>query len=114
MAGANGILPTISQNLNVPIVSPVGSLVDVGTSSILVIDVNPSRHGIIFSNPTGVNIWVCPSNVVTVSGRGVLIPPGGLPISFLGDPSQGITFNCGWNAIAASGSGNYLTILELL
>lgn len=113
MTAFNAPLPTAQLRMNVPIASPVGSTVLVGTASVAAIAANISRRGIIFINPGTVNLYVCPSNQTAVIGQGVLILPGGQQ-TFLGDPSANVAFNSGWNAIAATGASNPLTILELL
>jgi hypothetical protein len=112
MASANGILPTIQQNLNVQIASPNGSTALLGTSSAAVIGSNASRRGLIFVNPSAVTIFVCPANQTAVIGQGVPILPSA-QVQFIGDGKL-INYNSGWNGIAASGSNNPLTVLELL
>lgn len=109
---ANGILPTIQQNLAVQISSPNGSLAIVGAAASLVIGANAARRGIIFinSSPTR-TITVTPANQVPVAGQGVVILPQG-QIPFVGDGKL-INYNCGWNAIA-DGAGAPLEMLELL
>lgn len=113
MASANGVLPRIQQNVQVAIISPVGIAVNnLGTSSLSVIGANANRRAITFSNPGGVNVYICPDNLVannaTLGGMFVLFPGGEKTIIAEGN----INVNCGWNAIAASGSNNPLTILE--
>ena len=101
----------IGQSYTVAAVSPAGSLALLGTSSISVIGFSQSRRGIIFINSGTVTITLVPSNQTAVAGQGVVVLPQG-QVSFLGNDS--ITFNCGWNGIAESGSGNPLQILELI
>ena len=110
---ANGILPTIQQNLSVQIVSPVGTTVLVGTSSTTAIGSNSSRRGLRFFNPGTVELYICPANQVAVIGQGIPILSGGGPVDMIGD-GELLNYNSGWNVIAATGSGNPLTILELL
>lgn len=103
--------PMISQNLLAAIVSPVGSTVLVATASIAAIAANPVRRGIIFANAGSVILYVCPSNIAAVIGQGIPIAAAAI-VSFIG--TDHASYTCGWNVIAASGSGNPLAILELL
>lgn len=113
MTSANGILPTIQQNLNVQITSPNGSQALIGAASSLAIGPNTARRGIIFINPSAsVTIYLVPSNQVAVAGQGIPVLPQGQQ-EFIGDGKL-INYNCGWNAIASGGSNNPLEILELL
>lgn len=113
MASANGLQPTIQQNLNVQIASPSGSLALVGVASGQVIGSNASRRGIVFINPSLTRtITIVPANQVAVAGQGVVILPQA-QVSFIGDGKL-INYNCGWNAVADGGAGNPLEILELL
>lgn len=110
----NAPLPTAQLRLNVPVVSPNGTSVVVGTSSVAAIGYNQNRRGIIFINPSAtVTLYVCPANQVAVAGQGVPILPQGQQ-TFISDPNTNVSFNCGWNAIAQSGGSNSLTVLELL
>jgi hypothetical protein len=107
------IEPSINQNYAVQITSPVGSTVTVGTVSVAAIGANPRRRGIVFVNPnTSVTLYVCPNNQTAVIGEGIPVFPGGM-VQLVGDGKL-INYNCGWNAIAASGAANKLTVLELL
>lgn len=109
---ANGILPTIQQNLAVQIASPVGSLVVVGAAAIPVIGANPARRGIIFINASPTRtITIVPDNQTPVAGQGIVILPQGQQ-PFIGDGKL-INYNCGWKAIA-DGAGAPLQMLELL
>lgn len=109
---ANGILPTIRQNLAVQIVSPVGSLALVSGASIAAIGANAARRGIIFINASQTDlITVVPANQVAVNGQGVVVLPQG-QVSFIGDGAL-VNYNCGWNAIS-SGVNTPLQMLELL
>lgn len=110
---ANGIQPTIQQNLNVQIASPNGTTVLVGTASIAAIGPNPNRRGLRFYNPSAVVMYICPANIAAVIGQGIPILAGGGPVDMIGD-GELINYNSGWNVIAATGSNNPLTILELL
>lgn len=113
MASANGVLPTIEQNYAVQTTSPSASTALLATVSTQVIGANIARRGIRFFNPGTVIIYVCPANIAAVIGQGIPILPGGGYFDFIGDGKL-INYNCAWNAIAASGSNNPLTILELL
>lgn len=109
---ANGILPTIQQNLNVQISSPNGTCPLVGTASLQVIGANASRRGLIFFNP-GPNVaTVVPANQVAVSGQGITILPQSSR-EFIGDGKL-INYNSAWNAIFDTGASNPLQILELV
>jgi hypothetical protein len=101
------------QNYNVPLVSPVGSTVMTNaTTSVPVIGQNLHRRGIQFANGSPSTIYVCPDNQPAVRGQGIPIFSGSnLPL--LGD-GRLINYTCGWNAIADVGSGNALTVLELV
>lgn len=113
MTNANGILPTIQQNNAVQIASPQGSTVLVATASILAIGANANRRGLQFFNPGTVQLYICPANIPAVVGQGIPIFPGGGPVQFIGDGIL-VNYNSGFNVIAASGSNNPLTILEML
>lgn len=109
---ANGILPTIQQNLNVQIASPNGSLVVVGAVVVQAIGANAARRGIIFINASPVRtITIVPDNQTPVAGQGIVILPQGQQ-PFIGDGML-INYNCGWKAIA-DGAGAPLQMLELL
>ena len=106
--------PLITQNLNVPIPSPLGATVLVGPTSTGVIAARPTRRGIAFCNPnpTG-TIFVIPSNQSAVNGQGIPIFPGAfLPI--MGGDEGLINVTTGWNAITDGGSNVPLTILEFV
>jgi hypothetical protein len=105
--------PTIQQNMNIQITSPNGATALVGTVSAQAIGANTNRRGLRFYNPGTVEIYICPANQVAVAGQGIPILPGGGPVDFVGDGKL-VNYNSGWNAIAASGANNPLTILELL
>jgi hypothetical protein len=110
---SNGPQPTIQQNMNIQITSPVGTLALLGTASSSVIGANAARRGIIFINPSAARtITVVPANQTAVSGQGVVILPQG-QVSFIGDGKL-INYNCGWNGVADSGSNNPLEVLELV
>jgi hypothetical protein len=111
MTSANGPQPQVRQNYSVPITSPVASgLTNLGTVSVPAIGSNPVRRKIEFINPNAlVTVFVCPSNLTATTGGGSIpIVPGGTLII------EGENVNAGWNAIAASGNNNGLTILEYL
>lgn len=97
----------------IPIVSPRGVQVSaLGTISAQVIGANPNRRGVLFSNPGPNIVAVCPSNLSAVIGAGsiVILPGAEKRIVARGR----IRVNCAWNAIAATGSANSLTILEFV
>lgn len=109
---ANGILPTIQQNLSVQISSPQGSLATVGTGAAQVIGANAARRGIVFINcHASQTIYITPANQTPAVGQGIVVLPQS-QVSFIGDGVL-INYNCAWNAIA-SGAGTPLEILELL
>jgi hypothetical protein len=109
---ANGILPTIQQNLNVQIASPQGSLVVVNAAAVQVIGANAARRGIIFINASPTRtITLTPDNQTPVAGQGIVILPQGQQ-PFIGDGTL-VNYNCGWKAIA-DGVGAPLQMLELL
>jgi len=103
-------LPLIRQGYEVPITSPLATGVSLTTNSVQVIAANPMRRGIKFQNPSDVVIYVCPANLTAIAGAGSIpILPGAEKTII----ARGrIRVNCGWKAIAASGSGKPLTIFE--
>lgn len=113
--GAQVIPParTTAMNGNIQIASPNGIQVsNLATLSQSVLGSNINRRGILFQNPGTVPISVCPSNLVASIGAGSLvILPGQEKRIF---PQGRVRVTCAWNAIASSGSGNFLTILEFL
>lgn len=109
---ANGIQPTIQQNLNVQIASPQGSSVLVSGASIPAIGANAARRGVIFINGSAVDtLYLVPANQAAVVGQGIPILPQGSR-DFVGDGKL-INFNTGWNVIS-SGVNTPLEILEML
>jgi hypothetical protein len=109
---ANGVLPTVQQNLNVPIASPQGSSVLVSGVSIAAIGANPSRRGIIFINGSATDtLYLVPANQVAVVGQGIPILPQAQR-EFIGD-GRLINYNVGWNVIS-SGVNTPLEVLELV
>jgi hypothetical protein len=104
--------PLAQLNVDVPITSPLTYGVALATTSISVIGANRVRRGIIFHNPGTVNLFVCPANLVAANGAGSFTLLPGQTRQFLA--SGGIRVNCGWNGIAASSSGNPLTVMEIL
>lgn len=102
-----------SLNLDPGILSPVAIAVgNLGTVSQQVIGPNPVRRAIAFINAGTVPLYVCPANLTAIAGAGsVTVLPGQMKEM----RARGrIRVNCGWNAIAASGSNRPLTILEYL
>jgi hypothetical protein len=82
------------------------TVVSVGTTSLLAIAANSARLGLIFHNPnpSGNNLWV--TNLSTaVANQGILVLPG---------DRVAIPSNCGWTAVAGTGSSNNLVIVELV
>lgn len=109
---ANGILPTVQQNLNVQIASPNGSSVLVSGASITVIGSNASRRGIVFINSSSTDtLYLVPANQSAVVGQGIPILPQASR-EFIGDGKL-INYNTGWNGIS-TGTNTPLEILELL
>ncbi len=103
---------------------PVGWGTTVGLVSQPVLGQNPTRAGLIFHNPSGVSIAICPANVnigvlgvypnspapvgvAVINGAGsITMSPGDKLIIDVSFPS-----GCGWNGVA-SGAGGVLTIWE--
>ena len=102
------------QNYEVPLInSPTASIALVSTVSIQVIGSSIARRGVIFFNPGTVTLYVTPGNIPAVIGQGVPILPGAQQ-PFINSSDNIIQYLCSWNAIAASGSNNVLTIFEML
>ena len=99
--------PSLAQYANYP----TTTYATVGTSSASVVGNDPQRRGIIFINPGSVTVYLTTNEQAAVVGKGIPVEPGA-KVTFLGDASY-IRFTSGFNAIAASGSSNNLTILEL-
>lgn len=97
---------------NIPVPSPVGyGITTLGNASLQVIGTNPIRRKLMFFNPNaGVTIWITPAPKVATKGGGS-IPLFSLAGPYIADAEN---VNTAWNAIADSGSGNGLTILEFL
>lgn len=113
MASANGVLPANQQNFLVALVAPIGVAISVGsTSSQRIVAFNANRRAITFANPGSVIIYICPDNVtannVALGGMVALYPGSERTIIAEGN----LAVNCGWNAIAASGANNPLTITD--
>jgi hypothetical protein len=92
------------------ITSPKATVVTtLSTASLQVIAASTTRRALEFynSNPSGQNIWVVPAPASAVINNGVLIVPGG---SKPWPPS--LACNAAFNAIAATGSTNVLTVIE--
>lgn len=112
MVSANGVLPTIQQNLNVQIASPQGSSILVSGASVPAIGANTARRGVVFINcSSDKTIYLVPANQTAVAGRGIPILPQAQR-EFIGDGKL-INYNTGWNAIS-DGVDVPLEILELL
>lgn len=100
-------------NVNVPITSPNGiAIAALATASQQVIGANPNRRGILFQNPGSEIVAVCPANLdASISaGSWIILPGQERRILAKGR----VRVNCAWNAIAAAGIANKLTILEFL
>lgn len=106
--------PLASLQQGSSINSPNGSGVLLGTASAAAIGANPVRRGISFHNPGSVNLALCPANLVAAIGAGSIILLPGQTKTFMAHPKSRIRVNCGWNARAATGSNNPLTVLEHL
>lgn len=110
---AEGLLPLNRQNYKVPLTSPVGygiTNLD-GVTSASVIAANSQRMKLMFFNPNPeITIWITPDNHAATKGG------GSIPLYSQSGPYviEGEGCNAGWNAIADSGSGQGLTILEFL
>lgn len=92
---------------------PVASTASVGSSaSGQVIAANPTRRGITFYNQSAVVISIRPGTTAAVaSGGGTInLAASGGTISLVCSPS--LPCGAAWQAIAASSSGNTLTIWE--
>lgn len=90
--------------------SPKATIVTtLSTASMQVIAASTVRRAMTFfnSNPSGQNIWVVPANVSAVINQGIPIAAG----SSYATPAS-VDNNAAWNAIAATGSTNVLTIIE--
>lgn len=110
-AVTNPPLPTMRQNQVISVTSPTDTPTALATASIPVLSADPSRRGVIFMNPSAVNIGVCPANLAAVIGAGsIVIPPGG-EARIVGN--RRVKVNCGWVGISSGGSGNQLTALGL-
>jgi hypothetical protein len=107
-------MPLASLNQGSGIPSPLASGKLLAAASLAAIGANAQRRGITFHNPGAVNLAVCPSNLVAAIGAGSIILLPGQTRTYMAKPKSRIRVNCGWNAIAASGTNNPLTVLEHL
>ena len=105
----------IEQTTKPRLVSPVAWASAIGTGSTQIIAQNLARRGLFIGNPGSVNILICPA----LDGNGNPLAAGGagsLPLT----PGQWLSFGpdtactTAWNAAAASGSGNPVTVWEIL
>lgn len=104
--------PQIQQNNIIPNPSPNWTSVSVGSGSpVPAIGASSVRRGIIFANPGTVALFLAPAGTALAAGQGLPLFPGAM-ITLLADGN--IQYNCAWQAIAASASGNVLTVLELV
>ncbi len=114
LAAVNGLTQVLKIGFasTLPVSAPL-AINNLGTSSIQVIGANPARTSLLFHNPNdSVSIIVCPAtnasgaalaaSFATRGGGFLILPQDYLPFSG----------NCqtAWNAIAASGGTNGLTI----
>lgn len=113
-AVTGAVMPLAFLNQGSLIASPNGSGVLLTTASMLAIGANPVRRGITFHNPGTVNLAMCPANLSAVIGAGGITLLPGETKTFMARPRSRVRVNCGWNAIAASGANNPLTMLEHL
>lgn len=105
-------MPLIQQNILLTNPSPIGTYPVVGTSAAQVIGANPVRRGIIFANPSNsVILYLAPVGTVIAAGVGVPLLPGAV-FQIMAD--ENVQVNCAWQAVAASGASNNLTILEFV
>jgi hypothetical protein len=87
---------------------------NIGTAAAQVIAANPSRRKITFHNPGTVNVYVA----MLVNAQGAAFTPtlAALGGTFLIYPGNTLPFDgevqVAWQALAASGSTNPLTIME--
>ena len=105
-------LASLSQGSGIE--SPKASGVLLANASAPAIGFNAQRRGITLHNPGTVELGVCPANLAAVIGAGSLILLPGATKTIMAQPKSRIRVNCGWNAIAQSGSNNPLTVLEHL
>ena len=107
------VQPTIRALQKVPVTSPLAfALSSLTTSSQRILAADPNRHGVIFANPGTVAVAVCPDNIAAAFGGGsFIVLPGDNSKRIVGNDR--VRVNCGWHAIAESGSGNTLTALGL-
>lgn len=105
-------LATLAQGTDITSPNATGLLV--GTSSMTAIGANVQRRGITFHNPGTVALAVSPANLAAVYGAGGIILLPGQSKTFMAKAASRIRVNCGWNAIAQSGSNNPLSVLEHL
>lgn len=110
--GAPMVRPGVRLLQQIPVVSPVALQTNsLGAGSQALLPADPNRHGVLFSNPGTVTCAVCPDNLAASIGAGSIIVLPGAEKRIVGNDL--VKINCGWNAIAQSGSGNSLTALGL-
>lgn len=80
---------------------------------------NPSRTQIVFHNPGTVDVFVAPATVINALGSAVALVPttlllGGCFRIFANGGALTIAGECqtAWQAFAASGAGNPLTVMD--
>lgn len=110
--GAAAVRPTMRVQQQIPVASPVGSqTLNIGTGSVPILAADPNRNGVIFTNPSAVEIGVCPDNTSASIGAGSIILLPSQTKQIIGNNI--VKVNCGWNAAAASGASNIMTALGL-
>jgi|SRR6185437_3117048 len=88
------------------------------TSPALVLPANPSRQSVTFHNPGTVDIYVAPTTLITNGSQSNFAPSpsilGGTFLIYANGGSLTVTgeCQCGWQAFAATGSTNFLTVME--
>lgn len=108
--GAPLRLPTIRQQQQIPVTSPIATQVlGIATGSQTALAQDPNRTGVQFHNPGTVNIAVSPANLGATIGAGSMIVLPGATKTIMGNDQIKVT--CGWNVCAAS-PGGQLTALS--
>lgn len=103
--------PNARQSYSVQSPSPYGLTILIGMASVQVVPIDQKRRGIIFSNPGSEIITLLPGAGPAVAGQGMLLLPGAT-LPFLGD-GRLLNYNCAWNAVAANGVSNPLSIVNI-
>lgn len=104
--------PLIQVNQIVPNPSPLWTDANVSNAGAAqVIGANIQRRGLMFANPGSQILYVAPVGAALAIGHGVPIFPGAEPLWIARENFQ---INVAWQAIAAAGTTNVLTILEFV